>query len=233
MGKTSKRMRRPATKPATKGTTTKGTTTKPNVKRTTKLTTTRAAAAPKQLKSGASVPAQNAATVLVALNTVARSHNVDPAAIAGMINTESVWVTTCVTGQYIGLTQVGSNFVQFIKLTRAQFLNLPADAQINAYGTWLDCCKFNAQMASYNITMTALPLPEQAAVLQGMQFAPNGKAWKAALAEGDLAVRTTPTQQAEFLGDTSIGDMQRYYGVFFKKYPPVYVQVAASLSRPS
>ena len=76
---------------------------------------------------------------------------------------------------------------------------------------------------AYNITMIALPLPEQAAVLQGMQFAPNGKAWKAALAKGDLAVRTTPSQQAAFLGDTSIGDMQRYYGVFFKKYPPVYV----------
>jgi hypothetical protein len=219
MGKTSKRMRQPATKRATKGTTTK-----PNVKRTTKLTTTRAAApAPKQLKSGASVPAQNAAAMFVALNAVARSHNVDPAAIAGMINTESVWDTTCVTGQYIGLMQVGPDFVQFMKLTRAQFLNLPADAQINAYDTWLDYYKFNAQMASYNITMTALPLPEQAAVLQGMQFAPNGKAWKAALAKGDLAVRTTPTQQAEFLGDTSIGDMQRYYGGFFKKYPPVYV----------
>ena len=219
MGKTSKRMRQPATKRATKGTTTK-----PNVKRTTKLTTTRAAApAPKQLKSGASVPAQSAAAVFVALNAVARSHNVDPAAIAGMINTESVWDTTCVTGQYIGLTQVGPDFVQFMKLTRAQFLNLPADAQINAYDTWLDCYKFNAQMASYNITMTALPLPEHAAVLQGMQFAPNGKAWKAALAKGDLAVRTTPTQQAEFLGDTSIGDMQRYYGGFFKKYPPAYV----------
>jgi hypothetical protein len=219
MGKTSKRTGQPATKRAIKGTATK-----PNVKQATRLTTTSAAApAPKQLKSGASVPAQSAAAVFVALNAVARSHNFDPAAIAGVIHTESVWDTTCVTGQYIGLTQVGPDFVQFMKMTRAQFLNLPADAQINAYGTWLDYYKFNAQMASYNITMTALPLPEQAAVLQGMQFAPNGKPWKVALAKGDLSVRTTATQQAAFLGDTSIGDMQDYYSGFFKNNPPVYV----------
>jgi hypothetical protein len=177
----------------------------------------------RQLKSGASVPAQSTAAVFVALNAVASSHNVDPAAIAGIINTESVWDTTCVTGQYIGLTQVGRDFVQFMKLTQAQFLKLPADAQINAYGTWLDYYKFNAQMASYSINVATLPLPEQAAVLQGMQFAPNGKPWKVALAKGDLSIRTTTSQQAAFLGDTSINDMQNYYGTFFKKYPPVYV----------
>ena len=55
-----------------------------------------------------------------------------------------------------------------------------------------------------------------------MQFAPNGDSWKAALAAGHLTVRSTKSKQAEFLGDTSIGDMEAYYAGFFKKRPPVY-----------
>jgi hypothetical protein len=77
-------------------------------------------------------------------------------------------------------------------------------------------------MAGLNIVMSALPLPEQAAVLQGMQFAPSAKAWKAALARGDLLVPTATTKQAAFLGDTSIGDMWDYYAKFLQQHSPVY-----------
>jgi hypothetical protein len=176
----------------------------------------------KHLASGAGVPPASGTTVFDALNAVAGAHNVDPAAIAGIIDTQSGWDTGCVNGQYIGLTQVGPEFVQFLKMTQAQFLGLPADAQINAYGTWLDYYRFNAQMAGLNIVMSALPLPEQAAVLQGMQFAPSAKAWKAALARGDLLVPTATTKQAAFLGDTSIGDMWDYYAKFLQQHSPVY-----------
>ncbi len=177
----------------------------------------------KQLASGAGVPPASGTTVFDALTAVGAAHNVDPAAIAGIIDTESGWDTGCVTGRHIGLTQVGPEFVQFLKMTQAQFLALPPDAQINACGTLLDYHRFNAQMAGLNIVVSALPLPEQAAVLQGMQFAPNGKAWKAALARGDLSVPTTTSQPAAFLGDTSIGDMWDYYAKFLRQHPPVYV----------
>jgi hypothetical protein len=180
------------------------------------------APASKQLQSGAGVPPTSPTAVFTALNAVASAHNFDPAAIAGIINTESVWDTTCVTGIYIGLTQVGPDFVQSLKMSQAQFLALSAADQITAYGKWLDFYSFNAQMTRYKLTLSTMSLATQAAFLQGMQFSPNGSQWKIALANGDTSVQTTNTKQASFLGDTSIGDMATYYGGFFGKHPPVY-----------
>jgi hypothetical protein len=177
----------------------------------------------KQLKSGASVPSEDAAEVLAALNSVAAAHGVDPAAIAGIIHMESVWDTTNVTGQYIGLTQVGPELLTELHLTKAQFLKLSAAEQIEAYGTWLDHYDFTDRMAKHGIVVDALPVARQAAILQAMQFAPNGDKWKAALAKGNLSVRSTPSKQADALGDTSIGEMEEYYEGFFEKHPPVYV----------
>jgi hypothetical protein len=181
-------------------------------------------AAPKQLSSGATVPSNSPPAVYAALNAVAAAHNVDPAAIAGIIYVESVWSTTCGKGTtYIGLTQVGPDFLQYLGLTADAFLALSAADQITNYGKWLDYYKFNAQMAQYKIVPTALSsLGEQAALLQGMQFSPNGSSWKIALAAGDTSVPTTNTKQANVLGDTSIGDMKTYYDGLFRQYPPVY-----------
>lgn len=176
----------------------------------------------KHLVSGASVPSSLRARVVPALNLVADAFNIDPAAIAGMIHTESVWDSKNVTGKYIGLTQVGPEIPKLLGLSRTGFLALPPEKQIEAYGRWLDYYKFKPQMAKYKIAVGALPLGRQAAVLQAMQFAPNAKAWKAALSKGNFSVRSTPTKQAAFLGDTSIGDMEKYYTGFFKKKPPKY-----------
>jgi hypothetical protein len=176
----------------------------------------------KELKSGASVPMAGRPKILAALNHVAGGHGVDPASIAGMIHTESVWDSRCVTGSYIGLTQVGPELPKKLGLTRKQFLNLTAAEQIEAYGTWLDYYKFTKKMQDHSIDCLALPLARQAAVLQAMQFAPNGDKWKAALSKGNLTVRSTTSPQAAVLGDTSIGDMENYYAGFFKNRPPVY-----------
>jgi hypothetical protein len=178
---------------------------------------------PKRLKSGASVPMANRQAILDALNTVADDYQVDPAAIAGMIHTESVWKTDCITGQYIGLTQVGPEIPKKLKLTRKEFLALPAERQIAAYGTWLAHYKYLAQMTKHKIDVLALPLARQAALLQAMQFSPNAEKWKRALSEDDLTVRSTPHPQAKVLGDTSIGDMEAYYAGFFNKRPPGYM----------
>ena len=174
----------------------------------------------RKLKSGASVPLANQTEILAALNEVSASHDVDPAAIAGVIHTEFVWDTRAVTGSFIGLTQVGPDFVQNLGLTKKEFLNLSAPEQIRAYGKWLDFFKFSLKMKANNIDCLALPLSRQAAVLQAMQFAPNARKWKEALSAGDLTVRSTDTKQAALLGDTSIGQMEKFYAGFFKKNPP-------------
>jgi hypothetical protein len=174
----------------------------------------------KRLKSGATVPMANRPKILEALNRVADDHDVDPAAIAGMIHTESVWKTDCVTGQYIGLTQVGPELPRKMGLTRKQFLALSAPEQILAYGLWLDHYRFTAKMKTHKIAVLDLPLARQAALLQAMQFAPNAEKWKAALAKGNFKVRSTTSRQAKVLGDTSIGDMEAYYAGFFKKHKP-------------
>jgi hypothetical protein len=176
----------------------------------------------KALKSGASVPVKDRKDILTALNGVGASQGVDPAAIAGIIHTESVWDSKNVTGSYIGLTQVGPELPRKLRLTKQQFLNLPAAKQIEAYDTWLDLYKFKKQMKDHGIEVLALPLARQAAVLQAMQFAPNAKRWKAALSQGNLKVASTASKQAKVLGDTSIGDMEAYYAKFFRSRPPVY-----------
>lgn len=176
----------------------------------------------KQLVSGASVPMAGRPAILAALNKVADAHDVDPAAIAGVIHTESVWKTTAVTGKYIGLTQVGPELLTKLNLTKKEFLKLSAPEQIEAYGTWLDHYKFNAKMAAHKIDVLQLPLARQAALLQAMQFAPNAKKWKTALAKGNFSVKSTESKQAKVLGDTSIGDMEKYYAGFFTKRKPVY-----------
>lgn len=176
----------------------------------------------KKLKSGASVPMKERPAILAALNKVADSQGVDPAAIAAIIHTESVWDSKNVTGSYIGLTQVGPELPKKLGLTKKEFLNLPPARQIEAYDTWLDYYKFKKQMKDHGIKVLDLPLARQAALLQAMQFAPNAKKWKSALAEGKLNVPSTASKQAKVLGDTSIGDMEEYYAGFFKKREPVY-----------
>jgi hypothetical protein len=176
-----------------------------------------------KLVSGATVPTTGTAEIVAAINAVAGLHKFDPAAIAGVIHMESVWKTKCVTGPYIGLTQVGPDFVHSLGLDKAGFMALSASGQIVAYGKWLDYYHFNNQLAAHGIDLTAHPLARQAAFLQAMQFSPNGQSWKIAFAAGDYSVKSTPYPQAQALGDTSIHDMEAYYAGFFAAHKPVYV----------
>jgi hypothetical protein len=176
----------------------------------------------RQLIAGASVPDRDNADILAALNNVAGAYSVDPAAIASMIHTESVWDTRCVTGSYIGLTQVGPELPKLLKLTKDQFLALSAAEQIQAYGKWLAYYHYSDQITKYGMHVGDQPLGRQAAVLQAMQFAPNGAKWKIEFGRGDYSVPSTSSKQAQFLGDTSIHDMEAYYSAFFKQHPPSY-----------
>ncbi|MEH2489344.1 hypothetical protein [Bradyrhizobium sp. AZCC 2230] len=175
-----------------------------------------------QLVAGASVPERNNADILAALNNVAQKFAVDPAAIAAIIHSESVWDTRCVTGSYIGLTQVGPDFVESLGLDTSAFLNLGAADQINDYGRWLAYYNYSQQMTRYSMNVAAQPIARQAAVLQAVQFSPNGVKWKKAFGQGDYSVPSTLSKQARFLGDTSISDMEAYYTGFFQQHPPSY-----------
>jgi hypothetical protein len=176
----------------------------------------------RQLTAGASVPDRDNAAILAALNSVAASCNVDPAAIAAMINTESAWDSTCVSTIYIGLTQVGPDFVSSLKLTKQAFLDLTPAQQITIYGKWLASYSFLQQCAKYKMNVAGQSIARQAAVLQAEQFAPNGSNWKTAYAAGNYSVPSTNSKQARVLGDTSIYDMEAYYAGFFQQYPPTY-----------
>jgi soluble lytic murein transglycosylase-like protein len=180
----------------------------------------------RHLIAGASVSDRDNADILTALNKVADTYNVDPAAIAGMIHTESVWNTRDVTGSYIGLTQVGPELPKLLNLTRDQFLALSAGDQIQAYGRWLAYYRYSQQIAKYGMSVGNQPLARQAAVLQAMQFAPNGTRWKIEFARGNYSVPSTSSKQAQFLGDTSIHDMEAYYTGFFEQHPPSYSSAA-------
>jgi hypothetical protein len=181
----------------------------------------------KHLIAGASVPDRGDADILTALNEVAESYSVDPAAIAGMIHTESVWDPRCVTGSYIGLTQVGPELPRLLRLSKEQFLALGSAEQIRAYGKWLAHYRFTEQLARHGMNVESQPLARQAAVLQAMQFSPNGSRWKIEFARGNYAVPATSSRQAQFLGDTSIHDMEAYYSAFFRQHPPSYAMADA------
>lgn len=183
----------------------------------------------KQLIDGAGVPQAGKSKILTALNSVAEKHKIDPAAIAGIIDMESKWDTQCVTNSYIGLTQVGPDFIASLGMQKSDFLALTAAEQIEAYGKWLDYYKFDKKVADHGMNVSAQPVERQAAVLQAMQFAPNAKKWKDAFARGDYSVRSTSAKQADALGDTSIADMESYYKSFFSKRPPSYAAGGAPM----
>ena len=115
----------------------------------------------RQLAAGASVPDRDNAAILAALNSVAASYNVDPAAIAAMINTESAWDSTCVSTIYIGLTQVGPDFVSSLKLTKQAFLDLTPAQQITIYGKWLASYSFLQQCAKYKMNVAGQSIARQ------------------------------------------------------------------------
>jgi len=101
-------------------------------------------------------------------------------------------------------------------------LALSAAEQIQAYGKWLAHYHYSEQTTKYGMKVGDQPPARQAAVLQAMQFAPNGTKWKVEFARGNYSVPSTSSKQAHFLGDTSIHDMEAYYGAFLKQHPPSY-----------
>lgn len=153
---------------------------------------------------------------IAALKQVAAKYGVDPMAVAGVIKTESNWNPRNSTGSYNGLTQIGPQTFkeaggQLGGMTYDQFKAASPAQQIGVYDAWLNHYGFKDQMGRLGIDTAKMPIERQAALLQGFQFSPNGMGFKTALSQGRLDVPATGTTQARALGDTSIGQMERYF----------------------
>ncbi len=154
-----------------------------------------------------------------AIQEVAKSHGVSPEAVHSMIMLESRGRTTAKTGSYVGLTQIGPAEMKEMAnagvippdMTWNKIKDMTADQQIDLYGKYLDYYRFGDKLRAAGVDVSRLSKPEQAAVLQGFQFAPNNTSWIRGLAQGNLDIPTTDTPQARVLGTTSIADMTRYY----------------------
>ena len=143
---------------------------------------------------------------MAALKEVADRFGLSPMAIAGIINTESKWRLGATTGSYRGLTQIGPENPEW-----ATIGSMSAADQIRTYGRWLERYKFREKTNAAGVNIAAMSPAQQAAYLQGFQFAPNALGWQYAAGRGEFGVRTTASRQARALGSTSLAEMTRYY----------------------
>jgi|GEM_PF-3292476 len=143
---------------------------------------------------------------MAALKEVGEKFGISPMAIAGVINTESKWRTGASTGSYRGLTQIGPENPEW-----ATIGSMSVADQIRTYGRWLDRYRFREKTSAAGINFAAMSPAQQAAYLQGFQFAPNAMSWQYAAGRGEFGVRTTASRQARVLGSTTLTEMTRYY----------------------
>lgn len=169
-----------------------------------------------KILGGSTIPKTTSKETLDALNKVAAENNLKPSAISMMINLESEWGTKSKTGSYYGLTQIGGETFseaggRLGGVTYDEFKVASPGKQIEVYGDWLAHYKFKEQAQKYGIDFSKMTAPQQAAYLQGMQFAPNAEDWKREFSKGNYDYMTTSSPQARALGSTSINDMAAYY----------------------
>jgi hypothetical protein len=140
----------------------------------------------------------------------------DPSALAAITQMESNWNPQTATGQYRGMTQMGpQSFTdaggRLGGLTWDQYQRATPAQQLATYGAWLDHYARTSPNNAASLVrggIGSLPPEMQAAIMQGTQFGPNATNWVQALGEGNMSMRTTPSQQASALGDTSINAMR-------------------------
>lgn len=177
-----------------------------------------------KFKGGATAP--NDPEILAALNEVASKHNLDPAAISMLIKTESNWQSgqNGRTGSYVGLTQIGKDTINEAKwgFTQDQYAQMSPAEQIRVYGKWLDHYKIDSKLSKAGLDIKSMKPHEQAAILQGLQFAPNATGYLSQWANGNPHARATNTKQASALGATSFADMSQYYERLASKNPGQY-----------
>jgi len=145
------------------------------------------------------------------IGALAARLGVSPAAIAGVIKTESNWNPQAGTGSYHGLTQMGPDTFKeaggkLNGLTYDEYLKASPDKQVDTYGAWLDHYGFSDKFKGAKIDLASMTPAQQAAYLQAFQFSPAVSNWIGA----DPNAPVTHTKQASALGSTSLADMTKY-----------------------
>ena len=171
-----------------------------------------AAAAP---ASASYFPPGTSPETIAAVNQLAAQKGLSPAAIAGVIKTESNWNqgATSPGGKYKGLTQIGPDTFREAKggtlggLTYDQYLKATPAQQVAAYGGLLDHYGFADKAKAAGIDFSKMSPAQQAAHLQAFQFSPAVADWQGA----DPSRPVTASKQASALGSTSLNDMTKYY----------------------
>ena len=112
-------------------------------------------------------------------------------------------------------------------MTWDEYQRASPEQQIATYGSWLDQYGGLERARAAGIDVNALPPEAQAALLQGLQFAPNTglkdppgvRDWLTPYAQGDASMATTLKPQAPFLNEhpevrserPTMGSMTDYY----------------------
>jgi hypothetical protein len=171
--------------------------------------------APRPAATGSAFPQGTAPQTQAAITALANRIGVSPAAISGIIKTESNWNTNAASpgkGTYRGLTQIGPDTFKEAGgklggMTYDEFLKASPDKQVEAYGGYLDHYGLSAKAKAAGIDFSKMSPAQQAAHLQAFQFSPAVSDWQG----GDPNKPVTASKQASALGTTSLADMTKYY----------------------
>lgn len=155
------------------------------------------------------IPQQRPDVVQVAIDKVAKELGISPAALRAIIKTESNFKSSAVSpsGNHYGATQIHKDHFPMGGMTAEEFRKAPLDKQISVYTDWAN----HYRMLEKFPLLPKYKPAVQAAIMQGFQFAPNGKSWQKAFHDKNYDVPVTKSSQAGKLGSTSIRDMYNYF----------------------
>ncbi len=142
-----------------------------------------------------------------ALNTVGANLGVSPSALAMVAMEESAGQTTNQTGSYKGLFQenLGGGLAPFTSPTLQQ----DAPTQIRNYQNWWNSYAITQQLQAIGLQdLSGFTVPQQAALIQAFQLAPNHAAEIVLnVLTGNYNIPATTSRQAPDLGNKSFGYM--------------------------
>ena len=156
----------------------------------------------------------NESQIIDAILNVSNTKGLSPAAIAGVIDTESKFNSGANNNNnFRGAFQMGrpvfnDNGGVLGGMTYDEYSNADLATQINHFPSYLDNYNFDSKLPDLGSYEPAM----QAAALQGFQFGPNAvKTWMTPFLAGDTSRPTTPHAQASALGNASLDDMSSYF----------------------
>lgn len=172
-------------------------------------------------------PAQRSPEVVAAIQAQARRFGVPPEAIVGVggLETGGTWNPRSMTGTQAGVFQIAPGDFRTAGgtlggLTYDQYRNASVAQQIAAYGDYIASSP-NFPYLDYASGDPALA----GAILQAIQFSPQGQGWSDALLGGNTGMQIAHgksrfgTGQADELRTTSIDDMRNAFAARIAGWP--------------